>query len=109
MPFFEPEDAKALASENLEVSATISLHGLGAVEALARVEEALVTHQGSKHGVRLLFAFDPPSPGAGETLFLPVGRRLRDEVKAGRAVRAMPAQADGTLGGWIVRLKGQED
>jgi hypothetical protein len=50
--------------------------------------------------VRLLFSFPPPVPGAGETLFQPVGRRLRDAIKSGQAVRAMPAQG----GGWIVRL-----
>jgi hypothetical protein len=99
MPFFDPNDAEALSSENLDVSQIFDLKGLGSVEALAIVEAALVDMR-QKDEVRLLFSFPPPVPGAGETLFQPVGRRLRDAIKSGQAVRAMPAQG----GGWIVRL-----
>jgi hypothetical protein len=99
MPFFDPQDADALTSENLDVAQIFDLKGLGAVEALAVVEAAL-RDMAAKDEVKLLFSFPPPVPGAGETLFQPVGRRLRDAIKAGIAVRAMPAQG----GGWIVRL-----
>jgi hypothetical protein len=99
MPFFDPQDADALTTENLDVSQIINLNGKGPVEALAIVQETIRTKRGSEE-VRLWFCFDPPVPGLGETLFQPVGRALRDAIKAGTAVRAMPAQG----GGWIVRL-----
>jgi hypothetical protein len=99
MPHFDPEDARALASENLDVDARVDLRGLGAVEALALVEAALARHAGAEEA-RVLFAFDPATPGGGETLFLPVGRRLKTAIAEGVAVRAMPAAG----GGWIVRL-----
>ncbi|WP_157893685.1 hypothetical protein [Aquidulcibacter paucihalophilus] len=99
MPFFEPEDANALSTENFDVSQVFDLNGKGAIEALALVEAALQDHRREEE-VKLWFKFDPPTPGGGETLFQPVGRRLRDAIKYGQAVRAMPAQG----GGWIVRL-----
>jgi hypothetical protein len=100
MPFFEPEDADALSSENLDVAQIFDLSGKGPVEALAIVEAAMANMR-QKEEVRLWFSFPGPVAGGGETLFLPVGRRLRDAIKQGVAVRAMPAQA----GGWLVRLK----
>lgn len=99
LPFFEPDDANALSTENLDVSQVFDLNGKGAVEALALVEAALHDQRRDEE-VRLWFRFDPPTPGGGETLFQPVGRRLRDAIKHGHAVRAMPAQG----GGWVVRL-----
>jgi hypothetical protein len=99
VPFFAPDDANALSTENLDVSQIIDLNGKGPVEALALVEGALHSKREDEE-VRLWFKFDPPTPGGGETLFQPVGRRLRDAVKHRQAVRAMPAQG----GGWIVRL-----
>ncbi len=41
LPFFEPDDANALSTENLDVSQVFDLNGKGAVEALALVEAAL--------------------------------------------------------------------
>ena len=99
MPFFAPEDADALSSENMDVSHIFDLVGKGPVEALAIVEAAIADNRG-KEEVKLWFSFPPPVSGEGETIFQPVGRRLRDAIKNGEAVRAMPAQA----GGWIVRL-----
>jgi hypothetical protein len=99
MPFFERQDADALTSDNMDVAHIFDLSGKGALEALAIVEAAIHDHR-SQEEVRLWFSFPPPIPGEGETLFQPVGRRLRDAIKAGQAVRAMPALG----GGWIVRL-----
>jgi hypothetical protein len=101
MPFFDPQDADALSSDNMDVGHIFDLTGKGPVEALAIVEAAMVDHRGQREEVKLWFSFPPPVPGSGETLFQPVGRRLRDAIKNGEAVRAMPAQG----GGWIVRLK----
>jgi hypothetical protein len=99
MPFFDPQDADALTSENMDVNHVFDLAGKGPVEALAIVEVAMGEHR-SEEEVKLWFSFPPPVPGGGETLFQPVGRRLRDAIKTGQAVRAMPAHG----GGWIVRL-----
>ena len=99
MPFFDPQDADALTSENMEVGHIFDLQGKGPVEALAIIEAAIADNRG-KEEVKLWFSFPPPVAGGGETLFQPVGRRLRDAIKNGEAVRAMPALA----GGWIVRL-----
>jgi hypothetical protein len=99
MPFFDPQDADALTTENMDVSHIFDLSGKGPVEALAIVEAAIADFR-SNQEVRLWFSFPAPVPGSGETLFQPVGRRLRDAIKSGVAVRAMPAQG----GGWIVRL-----
>jgi hypothetical protein len=99
MPFFNPNDADALTSENMDVAHVFDLSGKGPVEALAIVEAAITENRGQEE-VRLWFSFPAPTPGGGETLFQPVGRRLRDAIKSGVAVRAMPAQR----GGWIVRL-----
>jgi hypothetical protein len=103
MPFFDPQDADALSSDNMDVAHIFDLSGKGPVQALAIVEAAMIDQRG-KDEVKLWFSFPPPVPGGGETLFQPVGRRLRDAIKNGEAVRAMPAQA----GGWIVRLKAKE-
>jgi hypothetical protein len=99
MPFFDPQDADALTSDNMEVGHIFDLEGKGPVEALAIVEAAIGDKRG-KDEIKLWFKFSPPVPGQGETLFQPVGKRLRDAIKNGQAVRAMPAQG----GGWIVRL-----
>jgi Mor family transcriptional regulator len=99
MAFFDPNDVDALTTDNLEVDQIFDLSGLGAVEALAIVEAAMIDKR-AKDEVRLWFKFAHAVPGGGETLFQPVGKGLRDAIKAGRAVRAMPAKD----GGWIVRL-----
>ena len=101
MPFFDPDDARALQSENLETDATLDLSGLARAEALARLEAALPVHRAAGT-VKLTILFDRASPTSGETLFQPIGRRLRDELSAGRAIRVMPAMEGGA---WIVRLR----
>ena len=99
VPFFEPDDASALSTQNLDVAHVIDLGGKGVIEALALVEAALRSHQGAEE-TRLWFRFDPPTGEGPQPLFQPVGRKLRDAISTGKAVRAMPVQA----GGWIVRL-----
>jgi Mor family transcriptional regulator len=99
MAFFDPNDVDALSSDNLDVDQIYDLSGLGSVEALAIVEAGLVDMRAPQE-VRIWFKFPHASAGNGETLFQPVGRRLRDAIKSGQAVRAMPAKE----GGWIVRL-----
>jgi hypothetical protein len=103
MPFFAPEDASALTSENLDDTVRIDLSGLSHAEAIAQVEAALLAHA-TNIDVRLWFYFPPPTPDGGETLFQPVGRVLRAAIAKRQVVRAMPAQG----GGWIARLAAKE-
>lgn len=100
MPFFDPDDAKALTTENLAVDGEIDLAGLAAAPALEKLAALLAVHR-SLARTRILVKFTPAAPGGGETLFQPVGRFLRSEIAAGRAVRAMPTKD----GQWIVRLQ----
>ncbi len=93
-------DPEALLATNQDVDHTVDLTGLGAVEALARVEAELADAARSGAG-RIWFRFARAVPGGGETLFQPVGRLLRAAIADGRLVRAMPA-ADG---GWIARVR----
>ncbi len=99
MPIFDPDDARALTTENLAVDGEVDLRGLAAGAALDKLAAALGVHRAVGRG-RILVRFEPARPGGGETLFQPVGRFLRTEIAAGRAIRAMPT-ADGL---WIVRL-----
>lgn len=100
MPFLDPEDARALQTENMEVDLEIDLTAMAREAAMEKLAYELA--EGRREGrERVLVRFTPASPTSGETLFLPVGRYLRDEVRTGRAVRAMPAM-DGS--GWVVRL-----
>lgn len=103
MPFFDDEDARALQTENLETDAEIDLTAMGRTDALEKLAYDLA--EARRDGAsRVLVRITPATPGGGETLFLPVGRYLRDEVGSGRAVRAMPAMNGA---GWVVRLKRQ--
>jgi DNA-nicking Smr family endonuclease len=100
MPFFDDEDARALQTENLAVDAEIDLTGMARTDALEKLAYDLAEARRARAN-RVLVRITPATPGGGETLFLPVGRYLRDEVANGRAVRAMPAMNGA---GWVVRL-----
>lgn len=93
-------DPEALLATNQDVDHTVDLAGLGAVEALARVEAELAA-AATTGAARIWFRFAKAVPGGGETLFQPVGRLLRSAIADGRIIRAMPA-ADG---GWIARVR----
>jgi Mor family transcriptional regulator len=94
---------EAFMSENHDADATIDLSGMGAVEAVAAVRAGLAeaTRLGQS---RLWFRFAMAADGGGQTLFQPVGRTLRDALKDGQIVRAMPA----ARGGWIARLRADD-
>lgn len=102
MPFFDDENARALQTENLDVDAEIDLTGLARTAALEKLAYELAEARRDLAAARILVRITPATPGGGETLFLPVGRYLRDEVGSGRAVRAMPAMNGA---GWVIRLK----
>lgn len=89
-------DGFGLLSENLEVDEIIDLQGLSAEMACQKALNSIAETKISK----IWFRFDL-ADGGGPTLFAPIGKLLREELKAARIIRAMPA----SKGGWIVRLK----
>ncbi len=89
-------DGIGLLSENFEVDEIIELQGLSSEMACQKVLNSLKNSEKTK----IWFRFDL-ADGGGPTLFAPIGTLLREELRAGRIVRAMPA----SKGGWIVRLK----
>lgn len=89
-------DGLGLLSENFEVEEIVELQGLSNEMACQKVINALEGSQNSK----IWFRFDL-GDGGGPTLFTPIGNLLRNQLKTGRIIRAMPA----SKGGWIVRLK----
>ncbi len=89
-------DGLGLLSENFEVDEIIELQGLSPEMARQKVQNTL---QNVKIG-KIWFKFDLAN-GDGPTLFAPIGNLLRDELKSGRIIRAMPA----SKGGWIARIK----
>jgi hypothetical protein len=105
MPFFDPDDARALQTENLETDAELDLSGLKKDAALVRLAESVGLHR-ALGTQKLTILFDKASATSGETLFQPIGRFLKAELAAGRIVRAMPALEGG---GWVVRLRNEVD
>ncbi len=93
----EEIDALGLLSQNMEVDEIIELGNKSIIEAIAITENTLKTTISNK----IWFKFDLASQGGGHTLFHPIGSYLRDKLKAGTIIRAMPSQN----GGWIVRIK----
>jgi hypothetical protein len=99
----EPE---ALLSENMAGAFVVDLSDLAqpeSVAAMAALEariDAGVTQARAGGFARVWYRFPLASPGAGQTLFAPVGKALRARLSAGALVRAMPA----ATGGWIARL-----
>lgn len=67
----------------------LDLRGLERREALDRLEFLL--RIGRNNGLRLLWVrLDPAVPGAGETLFVPIGRRLVEAWRCGTISRCRP-------------------
>lgn len=82
--------------------ATLDLRGLKREEALARLQALIDTHAApAPHRYAVLI--DPATPGGGETLFQPVGRRLLDAKRAGKIFAVTPL-ADPPGGGFAIDL-----
>lgn len=89
MPFFEHNPLSGLAATREQAEAELDLRGLRFEDALLRVEALL---DGSRTGIAAsyLIRFDPAVPGGGETLFLPLGRRLLAARRAGILESCLP-------------------
>lgn len=94
----EDEDAMGLLSQNLNVDEKIDLSQASLIEALEVIESELAKAQIT--GISKIWFYFALADGAGQTLFAPIGNLLRQKLKAGKIIRAMPAQT----GGWIVRI-----
>ena len=89
MPFFESNPLSGLAGTGQRAEAELDLRGLAFDEALDRVE-ALLSQDREVGAASYLIRFDPAVPGGGETLFLPLGRRLLAARRAGILESCLP-------------------
>lgn len=92
MPFFDDNPLQNLAFQPGDADATLDLCGTPQAEALAQVE-ALLLDPGVPASYLILF--DQAGQDGGETLFLPLGRRLLEARRKGQLSRCLPI-ADGT-------------
>lgn len=89
MPFFENNPLSGLAGADERAEAELDLRGVPFDEALRRVE-ALLSGKRPAETASYLIRFDPAVPGGGETLFLPLGRRLLAARRAGILESCLP-------------------
>ena len=88
MPFFHENPLEKLVMQPGDADSTVDLQGLDNDQAMQRVEQLLKT---GSSGATFLIRFDPAAEGGGETLFLPLGRRLLEARRAGLLARCLPA------------------
>jgi hypothetical protein len=102
MPHLDPEQAKHLLGKTPETEAELDLRGLARTPALAKLRR-LVDARVAPGPVLYAVRIDPPVPGKGETLFLPVGRFLLEAKRANR-IAAFAPLSDPPGGGFFVDL-----
>ena len=77
------------SEERSESEIELDLRGVERCQALSRLE--LLLRTGRHSGLRCLWVrLDPAVPGAGETLFVPIGRRLVDAWRCGTISHCRP-------------------
>ena len=96
----EDVDALGLLSQNLDVDLVINLKDMGVIEAIAEVNSAIESMRAANKS-KILFSFPLANNDGNPTLFQPVGQTLKEAIKQGKIIRAMPASG----GGWIARIK----
>lgn len=102
MPHLDPEQALHLLGKTPEAEAELDLCGLAreaALDKLRRLIDERVAPGPRRYAVRI----DPPIPGKGETLFLPIGRYLLEAKRAGRIFAFTPL-SEPPGGGYFVDL-----
>jgi hypothetical protein len=102
MPDLDPEQALHFLGNAPEAQAELDLRGLELAPALEKLRR-LVVEPVAPGPTRYAVRIDPPVPGAGETLFLPVGRYLL-EAKRAKRIFAFSPLADPPGGGFFVDL-----
>lgn len=102
MPFFSEQDLDRLIGEAQAVDQVLDLVELDRGAALLALEKMLAA-AGTGAPRSLAVRFAPASPGSGETLFLPVGRRLLEARKLGVIDRFAPLP---TGDGFVCQLPG---
>ncbi len=85
MPFLDLDQIIQLTGDRVSADSELDLGNLSAAEALPLLAEALEARRPA--GGSMIVRFHPATPGGGETLFLPVGRYLLEEKRAGRLSR----------------------
>ena len=86
MPHFEDNPLQHMALLSNEAETVLDLHGMDPEAALQRVDAMIQTAAVNS----CLIRFDGAREDGKETLFLPLGRHLLAERKAGRLLRCLP-------------------
>lgn len=102
MPFFSEDDLQRLTGAASPVDSVLDLVESERAAALLAVEEMLAGARSGKKR-RIAVRFRPATPGGGETLFLPVGRRLLEARRRGVVLRFAPLPSGD---GFICELPG---
>ncbi len=102
MPLFEPDSLRALVGARADGERTLDLRGASLSHAWPAITQML--ERSRFEGLRsVVIRIDPATATSGETLFLPIGRKLLDARKRGLIARFHPLpEADG--GGFFVEL-----
>ncbi len=101
MPHFEDNPLQHMAQLANDAETTLDLYGLDPDTAVQRVNAMIATAKARS----CLIRFDGARDDGVETLFLPLGRHLLAERKAGRLTRCLPVP-DGN--GYYVEFPSQQ-
>jgi hypothetical protein len=82
----------------------VDLRGLNRAAVLARLELVLALPR--QEGLRVAVLIDPARPGAGETHFQPVGRRIVEARRQGLVRAAQPIPPGEDAGGFVIEVAG---
>ena len=93
-------DGMGLLSENHQVDLIINIENMDIDQASAAVNDAIHSARANKLA-KIWFSFGLAQADGKQTLFQPIGKLLREKLKSGEIIRAMPS----SNGGWIARIK----
>ena len=93
-------DGMGLLSENHQVDLVINLENMDFDQAALAVEDAIKSAK-TNNLSKIWFSFGLAQADGKQTLFQPIGKLLREKLKSGEIIRAMPS----SNGGWIARIK----
>ena len=102
MPFYETDDIDRFVRPASATDDVWELRGMAPATAIAFLSQMLERCRGGSSR-RVLVRIDPATATSGETLFLPVGRRLLEARRQGLVEQFHPLPA---AGGFWVALRG---